>query len=239
MITSSRLVRFLLLSVALLGCPKSQPAAPAKPLPVVRVDVWHDTICPWCRIGLHNLDRVVAETKDVKVEVVHHAFLLDPETPPEGRDLRAYLGARFGADDRVNAMFERVSAAGAPFGVHFNWEKVRLSPDTTASHTLISWAPIEKRAALVAALHKAHFEAGENLGDVGVLARLAKEAGLDEAGARAAVSDATRRENTRAEARIAASQGITGVPHFVIGGQTLNGAQPPEALSAAIRAAAR
>ena len=81
----------LVLALSLVACTRSQPAVTAPPLPTVRVDVWHDTICPWCRIGLHNLDTVVAETKDLRVDVVHHAFLLDPETPPT--DLLELLAA--------------------------------------------------------------------------------------------------------------------------------------------------
>lgn len=230
-------MRFALVALlSLLSCARPPPAPV---LPTVRVDVWHDTVCPWCRIGLHNLDTVVAASKDVRVEVVHHAFLLDPETPPGGRDFRAHLGAKFGGVDRLEPMFQRVSAAGAPYGVRFAWDKVRVSPDTTTSHSLIAWAPVERRAALVDAIHKAHFEDGLDIGDVEVLASLAKSAGLDADAARAAMKDSARREATRSEALAAANQGITGVPHFVIGAQQLNGAQSPEALAAAIRSAVK
>ncbi len=230
-------MRFALVALlSLLGCARPPPAPV---LPTVRVDVWHDTVCPWCRIGLHNLDTVVAASKDVRVEVVHHAFLLDPETPPGGRDFRAHLGAKFGGVDRLEPMFQRVSAAGAPYGVRFAWDKVRVSPDTTTSHSLIAWAPVEKRAALVDAIHKAHFEDGLDIGDVEVLASLAQSTGLDFEAACVAMKDFARREATRSEALAAANQGITGVPHFVIGAQQLNGAQSPEALAAAIRSAVK
>lgn len=229
----------LVLALSLVSCTRSQPAVSTPPLPTVRVDVWHDTICPWCRIGLHNLDTVVAETKDVRVDVVHHAFLLDPETPPEGRDFRAHLGAKFGGVDRLDAMFDRVSAAGAPYGVRFAWDKVRVSPDTTPSHVLLAWAPVEQRAGLLEAIHRAHFEDGQNLGDVEVLTGLARARGLDADAARAALNDPARRNAARAEAAAATTSGITGVPHFVIGGQSLNGAQSPQALAAAIRASAK
>lgn len=223
-------------ALSLFACTRSQPAVSTPPLPTVRVDVWHDTICPWCRIGLHTLDTVVAEAKDVHVDVVHHAFLLDPETPPGGRDFRAHLGAKFGGVDRLDAMFERVSAAGAPYGIRFAWDRVRVSPDTTASHVLLAFAPMEKRAALLDAIHRAHFEEGRDLGDVEVLVGLARSVGLE---ADIALNDPARRDAARAEASAATQQGITGVPHFVIGGQALNGAQAPQTLAAAIRAAAR
>lgn len=229
----------LVLALSLVSCTRSPSAVTAPPLPTVRVDVWHDTICPWCRIGLHNLDTVVAETKDVRVDVVHHAFLLDPETPPEGRDFRAHLGAKFGGVDRLDAMFERVSSAGAPYGVRFAWDKVRVSPDTTPSHVMLAWAPVEQRAGLLEAIHRAHFEDGQNLGDIEVLTGLARARGLDADAARAALNDPARRAAARAEAAATTTSGITGVPHFVIGGQALNGAQSPQALAAAIRASTK
>jgi predicted DsbA family dithiol-disulfide isomerase len=234
-------MRFLfpLLTFSLLACARPQPETPAPSVPTVRVDVWHDTVCPWCRIGLHNLDAVVASLKDIRVEVVHHPFILDPSAPPQGRDFRAHLGAKFGGVDRLDAMFQRVSAAGAPYGVRFEWDKVRISPDTTASHVLIAWAPQDQRASVVDALHRAHFEEGRDIGDLEVLTDLARASHLDAAAARAAILDSARRNETRSQALAASSQGITGVPHFVMGAQTLNGAQPPERLTAAIRAAVR
>jgi predicted DsbA family dithiol-disulfide isomerase len=131
-------------------------------------------------------------------------------------------------------MFSRVTQVGASAGVRFNWDAVRVAPNSAASHALIDWAPSEKKGAVVAAIHRAYFEQGLNLGDPNVLASLARETGLDEAGARAAVTDGQRLAAVRASADEASRRGITGVPFFVIGGRTLNGAQSPEELRAAI-----
>lgn len=219
--------------LVLAGC-TVKPAAP--PPPTVRVDVWHDTVCPWCRIGLHNLDRAIAQLPEVQVEVVHHPFLLEPDMPADGRDFRQHLGAKFGPE-RLAAMFERVSAAGAASGVRFDWAAVKVSPETTRSHVLIGWAPAARRAALVEAIHRAHFEEGKNIGDVEVLVSLAAKEGLDASEARTVLSDSSRLQRTRQEAL--GAQGLGGVPHFVVStGQTLHGAQPVEALLAALKPAA-
>jgi predicted DsbA family dithiol-disulfide isomerase len=231
----------LLLALLSLSCTAAAPSAPpqaaARPLPVVKVEVWHDLVCPWCRIGLHTLDAAVASTADAKVEVVHRPFQLEPNAPASGTDMRAHLAEKFGAD-KLDAMLARVGAAGARHGVTFNWDAVKVSPNTAAAHAVMEWAPADKRPALVKALHRAHFDEGKNLGDPSVLGEVAQSVGLDRGSAEAAVVDPARLEAVRTARAEASRRGITGVPYYVVGGRVLNGMQPPEALRAAIQSAA-
>lgn len=237
----------LLLPVLAIACMKDEPRAPAAPAAApeppalatpVRVEVWHDTVCPWCRIGLHGLNVAIAGLAEPPVEVVHHPFLLDPTTPAEGRDLREHLGAKVGGVERVEAMFERLEQVGEGFGVRFDWASVRKSPATAASHALIEWAPDAKRTAVIDAVQRAYFEQGRDIGDPAVLAAIAREQGLDEAAARAAVTDPERLADVRRKSEEAGRAGVQSVPRFVIGGRVLSGAQSPDALRDAIVAAA-
>jgi predicted DsbA family dithiol-disulfide isomerase len=233
-----------LLWLALCACSTSAPQHAAAPLPVpaarkvVRVDVWHDLVCPWCRIGLHNLDAAVAGLKDVQVEVVHHAYQLEPNAPQSGTDMRRHLQEKFGAD-KVDAMLSRVAAAGAESGVEFHWDAVKVSPNTAAAHALLAWAPLEKRPAVAAGLHRAHFDEGKNLGDPEVLAQVAGAAGLDVAAARAAVQDPARLAGVSASVQDAARRGITGVPYFDVGGRVLRGSQSAATLAATLQGMAK
>lgn len=210
----------------------------APPAPRVTVEVWHDVVCPWCRIGLHNLEAVLAADAATfaHVDVVIHPYLLDPDVPPEGQDLRARLAGKYGAE-RVEAMFARVARAGAADGVEFRWDRVKVAPNTVPGHALVAWAPADKRLAVLEALHRAYFEEGVDVGDVAVLEAIAVGLGLDGAAARAAVTDPARLAAVRAEAERANALGIHGVPHFVVGGRALHGAQDQEALAAALDAA--
>lgn len=199
-----------------------------------RVEIVHDTVCPWCRIGCHNLHAAIdALGPSVAVEVVYRPYLLEPDAPPGGADLREQLGKKYG-HAKVASMFAGVTEAGAKAGVHFDFDKVRIHPQTAPSHALIAWAPPAKRRALVTAIHEAYFLGGKDIGDASALAAIAEGVGLDGPAARAAALDPQRIAATRALAAQAQESGIRGVPHVIIGGKALHGAQPVEALRKAI-----
>ena len=45
----------------------------------MRVDVWSDVVCPWCFVGLANLDAALERFEHAdEVDVVLHSFQLDP-----------------------------------------------------------------------------------------------------------------------------------------------------------------
>ncbi len=218
---------------ALAGCNMKNASPPAPATAALKVEVWHDLICPWCYIGLHNLGRALDGWQGPAVEVALHPYLLNPDMPPEGRDLRADLARKY-PQATPDEMFARVTQAGAAHGVRFDWDKVRTAPDTAPGHALIAAAPAGRWRALVEALHHAYFQRGENLGDAGVLAAVAASAGVDAATS----ADPVRLAEVRARAARATAAGLRGVPHFRVGAQTLHGAQSPEALRRALQAAA-
>lgn len=204
----------------------------------VKVEVWHDTICPWCRIGLQNLESVMAGWDGPPIDVVHRPYVFSPDLPPGGVDMRQSLAARM-SPEQIAAMYDRATRAGAAAGLHFDFDNVRVSPLTIPSHVLVDWAPASKRGAILAAVQRAHFEEGHNIGSTEVLTGIAAAAGLDREEARAALADPARAARIRREAASAGKAGVRGVPHFVIGGRVLQGAQSPEVLREALSEAAR
>ncbi|RUU71730.1 disulfide bond formation protein DsbA, partial [Mesorhizobium sp. M7A.T.Ca.TU.009.01.1.2] len=68
-------------------------------LNAITVDVVSDVVCPWCFIGQKRLDRAIAAVGDVDVHVRWRPFQLDPTIPPEGKDRREYMLAKFGSDE--------------------------------------------------------------------------------------------------------------------------------------------
>ena len=166
-----------------------------------------------------------------------HPFLLRPDAPPGGLDLRAELAAKYGAD-KVLEMHGRVVDAGRRAGARFDWSKVTRMPSTVAGHAVVDAAPKDRVWPLLEALHVAYFEQGADIGAVDVLAAVAAQAGVAADVARAVATDPTRLADVRARARAATTtHGIRSVPTFVrAGGRALRGAQSQQALAAFLRA---
>lgn len=82
---------------------------------------------------------------------------------------------------------------------------------------------------------KAFFVEGQNIGQIDVLAKLAREVGLDEKEFQEALRTRRYREAHQQALRHAYEEaGVTGVPMFVIGSQILTGLQKQETLEAVI-----
>jgi predicted DsbA family dithiol-disulfide isomerase len=206
----------------------------------VVIDVFHDPACPWCRIGKRRLDAALAEWDGTAPAVRWRPFLLDPTIPDEGRDFRAHMTASKGGADVLEPMFETVRRAGAAAGLTFRFDRVTKAPSSVPAHRLLALAPEARQGALLDAIHRAYFEDGRDLGDVAELAAIAGEIGLDGAALAAQLRGDAARDEVLAEAAWACRQGVSGVPLFVFhGAAALVGAQPADALLAAIRGAAQ
>jgi predicted DsbA family dithiol-disulfide isomerase len=84
---------------------------------------------------------------------------------------------------------------------------------------------------------EAFFVEGRDIGDIGVLTKLADEVGLDRAAFETALRNRTYREAHQEALRHAYEEaGVTGVPLFVIGDRVLTGLQDKATLESAIEA---
>lgn len=201
--------------------------------PRVRIDIFSDTVCPWCWIGKRRLERTLEARPDLDTEVVWHAFQLNPTMPAEGMDRKAYLAAKFGGADNARATYGRVAAEGARESLPFDFGAIPRTPNTLDSHRLVRWAAGQPpgQTPMVEALFDAYFARGQDVGDAEALAHIAASAGYDESGARALLAgDEGRAEVTREDMR-ARSAGITGVPCFILDGKVaVPGAVEPDVL---------
>jgi predicted DsbA family dithiol-disulfide isomerase len=165
------------------------------------------------------------------VHIVYRAFQLDPSTPVEGAPFRESLAAKFGGMAVVDQMTGRVTEAGAASGITFRFDRIEKSPNTILGHRLIALAPAEKREALVDAYFRAHFEEGEDIGELDRLIAIAEGLGLDGADLRSRLAAGDGTADVQADFDRARRIGVTGVPFFVFGGKyAVSGAYPPAEL---------
>jgi predicted DsbA family dithiol-disulfide isomerase len=196
---------------------------------VVTVDVWTDIVCPWCYIGVHNLN--VAAANGPPVQIRHHAFMLRPNTPKEGIDIHEMLRRSYGADPR--AMQARPEAMARAGGLELDLSKQRRMVPTAAAHALVRHA--SEPSGLIRDLFATYFDEAKDVSDPDVLASVAVRHGFTDAGARAIVTDPAELKLSTEQAQQAAAKGIRGVPYFVFANRfAASGAQPADVLRSAI-----
>ena len=164
-------------------------------------------------------------------------FQLNPDLPESGIPREEYVARKFGG--RGKGVNERVIMAGRQLGIPFEYEKMKVQPNTLNAHRLMLYAEREgKQDELAEELFRAHFTEGAILADRETLADIAARAGLD----RKAVADYLAGDEDKAlieqadvEAR---SAGIGGVPFFIFNRKIgLSGAQDAETLLEAMEQA--
>jgi len=62
----------------------------------IRVDIVSDVVCPWCIVGLRQLQRAV-DTAGIEIDVHWHPFELNPQMPDTGQDLQEHMGEKYGS----------------------------------------------------------------------------------------------------------------------------------------------
>lgn len=214
---------------------------------MLTIEIVSDIVCPWCFIGTRRLAAAISlirqERSDFQYRTRWRPFFLNPHTPPTGEPYRPFLENKFGSRAAVEELFERVRAAGRPYGLEYAFEKIMLRANTLQAHRLLHRAqtvnPDPARIdALVERLFVAQFQRGEHVGDQQVLVRIAAECGYD-ADATAAYlasdEDVTAVRQLEADVR---EMGINQVPTFILPGQhIIVGAEDPAILAAGIRQA--
>ncbi len=196
------------------------------------IEVVHDLVCPWCYLGVRRLMRTLRRRPDLLFDLTWRPFLLNPDMPRAGMARNDYVIRKFGGEDRAQRLYASIADIGQAEGINFRFNLIQRTPSSVDAHRLVRLASWSNRAdAAVDALFAAHFSEGRDIGDVGTLADIAGEIGLDAQEAAAFLLsneevDAVHADNLRAH-----RLGINGVPCFVIAGRhAIAGAQEPEVI---------
>jgi predicted DsbA family dithiol-disulfide isomerase len=205
----------------------------------IQVDVFHDTVCPWRRIGKRHLELALGEWGGVPVSVNYRAFFLNPDIPPEGYDFRAYMLAKGGGQIPLEQFFTGPREMGAQVGLTFNFEAITRAPNSMLSHRLIYLAPAAQQESVIDALYSAYFEHGQDIGRLETLMSIAAGQSLDVAVLREKLEGDAGLDAVTADVAWAREHGITGVPFFVVNGRyAFSGAQPAHVISGVLQQAA-
>ena len=207
---------------------------------MMTIDIVSDVVCPWCYVGKKHLDAALALRPDLKVEVRYRPFQLDPTIPAGGLDRTDYMVKKFGSLERIHDAHKRLEDMGAKSGIHFAFNDITRAVNSLDAHRLIRWAyAVGTQAAVKERLMSLYFEHGANISDRAVLLDVAEQNGMERDIIAKLLDDGADIAEVQAEIRQAQELGISGVPFFILAGKYgLSGAQPVEALVAALDKAA-
>lgn len=196
----------------------------------MKIDVYSDMVCPWCRIGKKNMyDALQAWNQETNTitPVYYHAYQLDPTLPPEGLPFNDAMEKKMGGAERLRPMLERVTQAGAEVGVTFRFDHVPRMPNTLLAHRITALLPQERQQEWVDAVMEAYFEEGKDIGSQQVLLDIAEELQLDSQQLNSRLDAGEGTDAVRKDIEAAQAIGITGVPFFIVNDKyALSGAYP-------------
>jgi predicted DsbA family dithiol-disulfide isomerase len=188
------------------------------------IDLVADFTCPWSWLGMAQLTRALGSLSgDVETRLRWHPFRMAPDKANAvPKSFHDYLAERLPPGISVPFAEKSLTEAGRELGLDFHFEKLGPLPSTSEAHRLVELASKEGRHAnLAAAIFRAYFERGADIGDANVLADIASEAGISEA------TLGKFRETRAGDTALAGSEerlrgfGVRTVPNLLFGGRVL------------------
>jgi len=201
----------------------------------IKIDYVSDIACPWCAVGLGNLNQAIARLSDkANFEVHFHPFELNPNMPLGGQDAIEHLTEKYGLTvEQVKANQANIQLKALEAGFEFHPEGRKRVYNTFDAHRLLHWAGqefgLEKQAILKKELLNTYFCLAVNLDDRKNLLDAVNRSGLDQDRAQEVLTSNKFAEEVREAEASYINAGISSVPSIILNDQyLLQGAQPPE-----------
>jgi predicted DsbA family dithiol-disulfide isomerase len=204
----------------------------------MKVEIWSDVVCPWCYVGKRRFESGLARFEHAdEVEVVWRSFELDPNAPVRRGPTREHLARKYRlTTEQVDASQARLTRLAAAEGLEYHLDETQGGNTFDAHRLLHAAQETGLQDALKERFMRAYFTEREPIGDREVLARLAAEVGVPDAGE--VLESGRFGDEVRADEREAHALGIHAVPFFVVDRRYgVEGAQPAELLLGALQRA--
>jgi predicted DsbA family dithiol-disulfide isomerase len=203
--------------------------------PTIKIDFVSDVACPWCAVGLGNLNQAIAQLSDkANFEVHFQPFELNPKMPLGGQDAIEHLTEKYGLTvEQVQANQANIRAKALEAGFEFHPEGRKRVYNTFDAHRLLYWASkeygLQKQAKLKKELLNTYFCLAVNLDKQENLIDAVLRSGLDKDRAQEILNGKEFTNEVREEEATYTGAGISSVPSIILNGEYhLQGAQAPE-----------
>ena len=201
--------------------------------PTIKIDFVSDVACPWCAVGLGELQKALEQIGDsATIELHFKPFELNPQMPVGGQDAVAHLTQKYGlSEEQVQANQAQIRARAAEAGFQFHPDGRKRVYNTFNCHRLLHWAEKEygrdAQLQLKRELLNTYFCLAVNLDEQENLLNAVKRAGLDSAKAKLVLDQNEFAQEVREEESFYTQAGISSVPSVILNEQHLiQGAQP-------------
>ena len=201
----------------------------------MKIKIFSDTICGWCFIGQIKLNKALKDFPEIKFEIEHIPFQLNPNMPIVGIDRNEYLQIKFGGKEFAQPMYDRMTEEANKEGLNFNLDKIKKTPNTVFSHLLIKLAKQSNtHNEIKEKIYQSYFIEGLDIGDKKILINIGKEFDIN-ANVINDFFNLKNIEEVNSYISVAREKEINGVPFFEIGIDFISGAQSSANLEHAIK----
>ncbi len=197
---------------------------------MIELDIFSDTVCPWCFIGKKRLENALKKYTNLEIKQTWRPFQLNPGMPPDGMDRQEYLISKFGSADAAKTVYENIYEEGIKEGINFNFDRIDLTPNSFNSHRLLALAYKQNiQESVLNNLFESYFINGKDIGDPNILLEIAVKHKIDAEEFKNYLSNQENIEPLANEEIQARKMGINSVPTFIINKQiVISGAQTSE-----------
>ena len=201
----------------------------------MKINVFADTICGWCFIGHSNLNDAIKKFPNIKFDIHHIPFQLNPDMPAEGILRDKYLEIKFGGKDFAAPMYKNMKLKAQESGMNLNIDKIEKTPNTVLSHLLINLSEqFNLQNEIKEKIYHSYFIDGLDIGDINILINIAKQNNISENVFKDFINEKNI-ENVNSKILVAKEKEINGVPFFEIGKNFISGAQSSIQLESVIK----
>jgi predicted DsbA family dithiol-disulfide isomerase len=197
---------------------------------VIKIDIFSDTICPWCYIGKKRLDKAISKFSHEEFKMTWRPFQLNPNMQADGMERKEYLVSKFGSEDGAKTVYEGIYREGLKENINFQFDNIQVTPNSFNSHRLLALAYQKNiQNEVIEDLFQSYFLKGMDIGDPTILLDIAKNHQINEDEFKQYLTDKNNIEPLANEELEARRMGINSVPTFIVNQQlVINGAQQVE-----------
>lgn len=209
----------------------------------MKIEVWSDTICPFCYIGKRKLEKALAKVDtDQAIEIVWKSFQLQPDIPkdlPKSTTMIEFMAkTKSWSIEESKAAHQHVTQMAAKEGLEYNFDKTVVANSMDANRFIHLAQRFGFQNEAEELLFKAYFTEGKDIASLETLVDIGESIGMEAQVVKEAMESDAFQHAVNQDIEEARAIGVRGVPFFVFDRKlAISGAQADEVFDDTLRKA--